>query len=133
MNSIVLIGRLTQEPELRYTQSGTPVCGFRIAVNRIGAKEGQQQADFINIVCWNKSAENAGNHLVKGQRVGVRGRLQIRQYEDNQGNKRWVTEVVAGEVEFLDKPQGSQGNNTGAEESEGFASEISFNEEEIPF
>ena len=90
MNKIVLMGRLTKDPEVRYTQSGKVVCQFTIAVDRPFNKEGQKEADFIPIVLWGKQAEVAGNSLQKGHRVLVEGRLQIRSYDDNTGNKRWA-------------------------------------------
>jgi single-strand DNA-binding protein len=135
MNLVILTGRWTQKPELRYTPNGTPVAKCRIAVNRMGAREGQPEADFITVICWNKTAENVANYTDKGHLIGVRGRLQIRQYEDNQGVKRWATEVVANEVEFLAKPQNSQNSNNKNQSGDdyNFGPEIEFSEEEIPF
>lgn len=137
LNKVILIGRLTKDPELRYTTSGTPVASFTLAVDRSRPnQQGEREADFIPIVVWQKLAETCANHLGKGRLVAVDGRLQVRNYDDNQGNRRWVTEVIANEVRFLDWPK--EGRETpsggGAKASgEGFASEISFNEEEIPF
>jgi len=138
MNKVILIGRLTKDPELRYTQSGLPVAGFTLAVNRQFAnKQGEREADFINIVVWQKLAETCANHLGKGRLVAVDGRLQIRSYEDNQGIRRTIAEVIANDVRFLDsKQKESQGitpRGSSAAESDSFGSEISFNEEEIPF
>lgn len=106
MNKVILIGRLTRDPEVRYTQSGVPVATFTLAVDRRFAKrdanDGQPTADFIPIVCWRKLAEICGNNLVKGRRVGVEGRMQVRNYDAQDGSKRYITEVIANEVEFLD-------------------------------
>ena len=106
MNKAILIGRLTRDPEVRYTQSGVAVCTFTLAVDRRFARkdanDGQPTADFIPIVTWRKLAEVCGNNLVKGRRIGVEGRFQVRTYDAQDGSKRYVTEIVADEVEFLD-------------------------------
>lgn len=104
LNKVVLIGRLTAEPELRYTQSGTAVCTFRLAVDRpFTNQKGEREADFIPIVVWDKVAENCGNYLSKGRLVAIDGRIQIRSYDAQDGTKRWITEVVANDVRFLDR------------------------------
>ncbi len=108
LNRVILIGRLTQDPELRYTQNGTAVASFTVAVNR---KFKRDEADFIPIVVWNKPAENCANYLGKGRLVAVEGRLQIRSYETQDGQRRRVSEVVADEVKFLDKGGTSSGSN----------------------
>ncbi len=100
LNRVILIGRLTQDPELRYTQNGTAVASFTVAVNR---KFKREEADFIPVVVWNKMAENCANYLGKGRLVAVEGRLQIRSYEAQDGQRRRVTEIVADEVRFLDR------------------------------
>ena len=104
MNKVILMGRLTKDPETRYTQStNTQVTSFTLAVNRRFVKEGEErQADFINIVAWNKTAEFVSKYFKKGQQVGVIGRLQTRNWEDEQGQKHYVTEVIAEEVYFAD-------------------------------
>lgn len=101
MNKVELLGRLTKDPEIRYTQNNTPVASFSLAVNRRFAKEGEQQADFINIVAWNKTAEFCGKYFKKGSQIALAGRIQTRTYEDN-GTKKYITEVVAEEVYFAD-------------------------------
>ena len=104
LNRIILVGRLTRDPEIRYTGQGKPVTNFTLAVDRPFANsEGNREADFIDIVCWGKLAETTGNHLKKGRLVAVEGRLQIRSYEANDGSKRRAAEVVADGVRFLDK------------------------------
>lgn len=138
MNKVILIGRLTQDPELRYTPNGVSVATFTLAVDRqFSNKQGERETDFINIVVWQKLAENCAKHLGKGRMVAVDGRLQIRSYDDNQGVRRKAAEVVANDVRFLDWPKDAQGSAAGGSnrvtEGETFASEISFKEEEIPF
>ena len=103
MNKVILMGRLTRDPEMRFTQgNNTAVCSFSLAVNRRFKQEGQPDADFINIVAWAKTAEFVGKYFTKGQQVGVIGRMQTRNYDDKDGKKVFVTEVVAEEVYFAD-------------------------------
>ena len=105
MNKVILTGRLARDPEVRYTQSGKAVASFALAVNRRFSRnnnDGQPTADFIPIVTWRKLAEICGNNLVKGRRISVEGRIQVRSYDAQDGSKRYVTEIVADEVEFLD-------------------------------
>ncbi len=104
MNKVILMGRLTKDPETRYTQStNTQVTSFTLAVNRRFVKDGEErQADFINIVAWNKTAEFVSKYFKKGQQVGIIGRIQTRNWEDEQGQKHYATEVVAEEVYFAD-------------------------------
>jgi single-strand DNA-binding protein len=110
MNKVVLIGRLTRDPELRYTQGGKAFTTFTLAVDRRFSKDKQQTADFIPCVAWDKLAEIIGNNLTKGRRVGVEGRLQTRTYDAKDGSKRSAFDVVVDEMEFLDpKGQQSQG------------------------
>lgn len=102
INKVILIGRLTASPELRYTTSNNAVTTFSIAVDRnFKNEDGNKEADFINIVAWNKKAELIHQYLKKGDRVGIGGRLQVRKYQNERGENRYVTEVVADEVEFL--------------------------------
>ena len=132
LNKAILIGRLTRDPEVRYTQSGTAVCTFTLAVDRKFAKKdsGQPTADFIPIVTWRKLAEICGNNLVKGRRISVDGRIQVRSYDAQDGSKRYVTEIVADEVEFLDSR-----SQTGAQSTAGGngSSGQTIPDEEIPF
>ena len=105
MNRVVLIGRLTRDPELKYTPgTGTAVTTLTLAVDRrVPNKDGQREADFVPVVVWGKIAENVANYCSKGRLVGVSGRLQIRSYDGKDGIKRTVAEVVAEEVQFLEK------------------------------
>lgn len=109
INRVVLVGRLTKDPDLRYTPNGVAVANFTLAVNRTFTNQnGEREADFINIVVWRRQAENAANYLKKGSLAGVDGRLQSRSFENNQGQRVFVTEVVADSVQFLE-PKNAQG------------------------
>ena len=114
MNKVILLGRLTRDPETRYTQtSNMQVTSFTLAVNRRFVKQGEErQADFINIVSWNKTAEFVSKYFKKGQQVGVIGRIQTRNYDDKQGVKHYVTEVIAEEVYFAGEKKEESQNNT---------------------
>lgn len=137
MNRIILMGRLTREPEVKTTPTGKTVVVFSLAVDRpFTAKNGQREADFINIVTWNKTAELVGTYVHKGERLLVEGRLQIRSYEGKDGQKHYVTEVIADRVEFIEK-RNSSGAQTAASKTDAgpmgsFGSEVTFNEE-VPF
>jgi single-strand DNA-binding protein len=112
MNKVVLIGRLTRDPELRYTGNNTAVASFTLAVNRpFSNQQGEREADFINVVVWRKQAENVKNYLSQGSQAAVEGRLQTRTYDDNNGQKRYITEVVADNVEFLGSKGSSNNSN----------------------
>jgi len=109
MNKVILIGRLTADPNLRYTQNGTPVTTFTLAVDKPFADEdGKRGADFIDIVAWRKLAEIVALNITKGRLVAVEGRLQIRSYDDQNGIRRKAAEVIANEVKFLDRPKQEQ-------------------------
>ena len=122
MNKVIILGRLTANPEIRYTQAGKAVASLTIAVNR---GFGSDSADFINCVAWEKLAEIIGNNLSKGSQVLVEGRIQNRSYENNQGEKRFITEVVLNNIEFV----GSKKKNE--TDTDSFGAEIP--EEQIPF
>lgn len=110
MNKVILVGNLTRDPELTETPNGIAVCRFAIAVTRDYANsEGNRETDFFNITVWNKQAENCGKYLKKGNKVGIVARLQNRSYEDKDGIKRYVTDIIANEVEFL-TPKSAQGD-----------------------
>lgn len=113
MNSVVLVGRLVKNPELRQTQSGKSVATFTLAVDRRFKQDGQPSADFIPCVAWGKTAEVAGTYLAKGNRCGVEGRIQTRSYEAQDGSKRYVTEVVISELEFLESKKKDGGGDFG--------------------
>ena len=104
MNKVILIGRLTKDVELRYTQTtNTAVALFNLAVNRKFAKAGEErQTDFFNIVAWNKLAETISKYLCKGNQISISGRLETRNYDDEKGQKHYITEVIAEEVDFIE-------------------------------
>ena len=143
MNKVILVGRLAQDPEVRYTANGKAVATFSLAVSRrVG--QGQEATDFIPIVAWEKLAEICGNNLTKGRRILVEGRLQIRSYEAQDGQKRRVAEVIAQNIEFLDsnRAPGASGegnvasnsqNNQNSNQHDGFGFGPSIPEEDIPF
>ena len=113
MNKAILIGRLTRDPELRYTSSNRAVCQFTIAIDRpfTSGATGQREADFINVVVWDKTAENVGKYMSKGRLIAVEGRIQTRNYDNNEGKKVYVTEVVATNVQFLESKNATSNSN----------------------
>ena len=115
MNKVILIGRLTRDPELRTTPSGTATTSFTIAVDRtfVNQQTGQRETDFINCVAWRKQAENISRYCTKGTQVAVEGRIQTRNYEAQDGTKRYVTEVICDNVTFL----GSKNSNNNDDSS----------------
>lgn len=133
MNRVVLVGRLTRDPELRYTQSGLPVTSFTVAVNRPFAQEGSQTADFIPIVVWRKAAENCANYLNKGSQVAVEGRMQTSSYDDKDGKRVYRTDVVADRVEFLSTKKSGSDDNNQNNNGDGFNPGSESYGEEIPF
>ncbi|MBY7009081.1 single-stranded DNA-binding protein [Clostridium botulinum] len=113
MNKVVLIGRLTKDPELRFTPgAGTTVTTLTLAVDKYNSKSGQKEADFVPVVIWGKQAESTANYMVKGSQMAISGRIQTRNYEAKDGTKRYVTEVVATEVQFLSKSNDSNSGNS---------------------
>ena len=109
MNRVMLIGRLTAKPELRYTGSNIPYARFSVAINRtFSNSQGQRETDFINVIIWRKQAENVCNFLDKGSLVSIEGRLQSNSYDDNDGNKRYSLDVVADNVQFLESKSQAQ-------------------------
>ena len=132
MNTITLLGRLTKNPEARYTSTGKAATLFTLAVNRPYANaDGQREADFINCQAWGKTAEVVGNHVSKGDRLLVEGRLQIRSYTDKEGVKRYATEVVVNRVEFIEQKKDSN-VKTEASPMDDFGS-ADFEQDSIPF
>ena len=101
MNKVFLIGRLSRDPELRHTTSGMPVCQINVAISRPVSQGSEPQTDFINVSVWNKQAENVARYLTKGRQVAVEGRIQTRNYDNAEGKRTYVTEVIASNVEFL--------------------------------
>ncbi|GAA0437110.1 single-stranded DNA-binding protein [Lentibacillus halophilus] len=109
LNRVVLVGRLTKDPDLRYTASGVAVANFTVAVNRpFSNQQGSRDADFINCVVWRRAAENLANYMKKGSMVGIDGRIQTRTFEGQDGKTVFMTEVVADSVQFLESKASSQ-------------------------
>ncbi len=135
LNKAILVGRLTKDPELRYTPAnGVAVTTFTVAVSRrFTNQQGEREADFIPVVVWRKQAENCANYLNKGSLVAVDGMIQVRSYEDKEGQRRWVTEIVADSVQFLSR----KGDNQGQGEKESYGGlkgdEVSIAEDDVPF
>lgn len=128
MNKVILVGRLTRDPELRYTGSNTPVATFSLAVNRpFTNQNGEREADFISCVVWRKLAETVKNYLFQGSQVAVEGRIQTRSYDDQNGQKRYVTEVVVENIDFI----GTKRDNTQSSQQPSFSSQpVNFNNSE---
>lgn len=120
MNEVILIGRLTESPVLKSTTSGVSVCSLRIAIER---RSDRDRTDYFTVTTWRGLAESCARHLMKGQRVSVRGELQTRTFEGKDGQKRYFTEVGAEEVEFLDRPKGE----------ERFGGTEEFKEDDLPY
>ncbi|MCS7234431.1 MAG: single-stranded DNA-binding protein [Armatimonadota bacterium] len=132
LNRVVLIGRLTRDPELRYLPSGQPVATFTLAVDRpFAGPQGERKADFIPVVAWRKLAEQVSQHLAKGRLVAVDGRLQIREYETQDGQRRRAVEVVADHVRFLDRKASEPVAEAAPEEFE--PAPEPEEEEDVPF
>ncbi|KUO61906.1 MAG: single-stranded DNA-binding protein [Gracilibacter sp. BRH_c7a] len=138
LNRIVLIGRLTKDPELRYTPNGVAVTSFTLAVDRTYKNaQGEKETDFIPCVVFRQLAELCANYLAKGKLAAIEGRLQIRSFEGQDGQRRWATEVVGDNVRFLSPKDSSNdssnaGSSTGSDSFSSFAHEISL-DDDIPF
>ena len=117
MNKVFLIGRLSRDPELRHTTSGMAVCQINVAISRRTGAGREPETDFINVVVWDKQAENVSKYLAKGRQVAVEGRIQTRSYDNNEGKKTYVTEVVANNVEFLGSASDSPRTTSANEEN----------------
>lgn len=119
INTVTLVGRLTRDPDLRHTPSGVAVASFNLAVNRSWKNQnGEYETDFINCVAWRKQAENLASFMKKGNQIGVVGRIQTRNYENNEGKRVYVTEVVAEQVVFLESRKSHQQQQVNAANNE---------------
>ena len=133
LNRVILIGRLTRDPELRYTPSGVAVAQFTVAVDRpFSSQKDEKETDFIPIVTWRQLAEACAEYLKKGRLVAVEGRIQVRSYENNQGKRVYVTEVVADNVRFLESAQRNEQRETITPEPK-FDEPIEINDDDLPF
>lgn len=129
INRVVLVGRLTKDPEFRTTPSGVNITNFTLAVNRTFTNaQGEREADFINVVVFRKQAENVNNYLFKGHLAGVDGRIQSRSYENKEGQRVFVTEVVADSVQFLEPKNNGQANNVSKGQQAGMNNQRSSND-----
>lgn len=134
MNKVVLIGRLTKDPELKYTPgNGTAVTTISLAVDRRYSKDEKKEADFIPVVIWGKSAESTAQYMKKGLLMGVSGRIQTRSYEAKDGGKRYITEVVAEEIKFLEWGNKTSSNESSGSDYEGFDDMTPIDDGDIPF
>ena len=131
INNVVLVGRMTRDAELRYTPSNQAVATFTLAVNRnFKNQDGEREADFINVVIWRQQAENLANWVKKGDLIGVTGRIQTRSYDNQQGQRVYVTEVVAESFQLLES-RGQQSNSQ--DSSFGNSSSMDIQDEDLPF
>lgn len=127
INRVILVGRLTKDPEYRQTPNGVSVATFTLAVNRpFTNSQGEREADFINVVVFRKQAENVSKYLFKGSLAGVDGRIQSRNYENNEGRRVFVTEVVADSVQFMDSKGSNQQNNQSQQQGQAPAGNSPF-------
>lgn len=148
MNKVILIGRLTKDPDLRYTPNGTAVCNVTVAINRMRTKDGGQEADFVPCVVWGKGAENLAQYVKKGNQVAFEGRIQTRNYDDDAGKRHYTTEVVVDRVEFIgsrgdgnqtqqqDQRSGQpkqQGQAYGSRSGQPIGQEIGWDDDDLPF
>lgn len=141
LNRVVLVGRLTKDPELKYTPNGVAVATFTLAVNRqFSNQQGEREADFLNIVVWRKAAENVANFLKKSSLAGVDGRIQVRTYEQD-GKRQYFTEIIADSVQFLepkgegkqDKPANETPNTRVSEDPFSGKGQIDISDSDLPF
>lgn len=146
MNRTILVGRLTRDPDLRYTPNGVAVANFNLAVNRpFKSQDGEQEADFINCVTWRKQAENLANYMKKGSMIGIDGRVQTRSYEGQDGKVVYVTEVLAESIQFLESrgqqnqqqnQQPQQQNNQNQQQGNSYeqaGQQINIQDDDLPF
>lgn len=138
INSATIVGRLTKDPELRYTQSGTAVLSFTLASERsFKNQNGERDCDFIQCQAWKKTAEVIANYMTKGSMLGVTGSIQTRNYENNQGQRVYVTEVVVREVQFLDNKKDGQQSQGQAPQQSNYspsgADPVNITDDDLPF
>lgn len=137
MNKVILTGRLTRDPELRYTANNKAVCDFTIATNRPVVRDGERVADFINCRVWNKTAENLDKYQAKGNMIAVAGRMQVDNYQDNEGKNRNYTYVLVEDLEYLERKK--ENNQEEVKEIENFNTttevqqQFDYTDEELPF
>ncbi|WP_066195402.1 MULTISPECIES: single-stranded DNA-binding protein [Gracilibacillus] len=129
LNRVVLVGRLTRDPDLRYTPNGVAVANFTVACNRpFSNQQGEREADFVNCVVWRKQAESFANYMSKGSLIGVDGRIQTRSFDDQEGKRVFITEVMAESIQFLE-PKNNAGGGQPSQRSQGY----NQNQQQAPF
>lgn len=139
LNRVILIGRLTRDPELKYTSSGVAVTQFTLAVDRpFTGQGGEREADFISVVVWRQPAETCANYLRKGRLTAVEGRIQVRNYDNNEGRKIFVTEIIADNVRFLESNRNNeerppQQDSQARDPFDDEGQKISINDDNLPF
>lgn len=137
MNTWVGVGRLTRDPELRYTQSGKAVASFTLAIDRRRGADGKQQADFIPCIAWEKTAEVISQYVTKGQKIAIEGRIQTRSYKAQDGSKRYVTEAVVNNMEFCESKReatsGGTSNTVSPVQQDMFGGSRAVSDSDIPF
>lgn len=137
LNRVILIGRLTRDPELRYTPNGVATANFTLAVDRPFTNQGgEREADFIPVVTWRQLAETCANYLRKGRLAAVEGRIQIRNYENNEGKRVFVTEIIADNVRFLESANGGNNRNESSSKRDPFVDDgkpIDISDDDLPF
>lgn len=129
MNNVSLIGRLTKEPELKYTASGMSICKFTLAVKRDFVKDAEQKADFINCVSFNKTAENLANYQTKGNQIAVIGRIQTGSYENSEGKKVFTTDIMVDRIDFLEKKNSNESNSNNSNTK----NSLPITDDDLPF
>ena len=134
MNNVQLIGRLTKDPEVRYNnQTGKAIGRFSIAIDRMPDKNGEKKADFPSIVCFDKKAEMAEKYLRKGRLIGITGRIQTGSYEGQDGKKVYTTDIIADQIEFLDRAEKEEPKETKSSEDQVYMGFENLKDEDIPF
>ena len=135
MNKVILVGRLTRDPELRATASGTPVASFSVACDRKFVKQGEERkADFINCIAWRQSAEAISRYFKKGDRIAIEGSIQVRDWTDNDGKKHYATEVIVEAWEFAQsKNEGAAVSQQASEPTENIDGFMPIEDEDLPF
>ena len=137
MNKVILMGRLTRDPDVRYTQSGKAVASFTLAIDRRRSGDGNQQVDFIPCIAWEKTADVISQYVTKGQKIAVEGRIQTRSYDAQDGNKRYVTEVVVQSMEFCeskrDATSGGASSTASPVQQDMFGGSRAASDSDIPF
>ena len=137
MNRVELIGRLTKDPELRYTPNGIATATITLAVDRLPDKEGNKKTDFINVVVWNKQAENVNKYVFKGSLVSVEGKIATRSFDSQNGEKKWATEVICDRIQFLENKKKNDSTKLSGDDVDNYQEEnnpfAEVDDSQLPF